>query len=186
LVPFFLLALSVSNTRPFDSGNTAVPNSRYQLIWETDSRNVSLVNGLQARLFEAEALNRLNNFPAALTALNALRAAPPAYVLPGRTIAALPALTNPGTAAAQRDLIFREKGFWLFGTGHRFGDLRRMQRQYGMTQAQVWPTGTWQINRVPGYGSDVTFPTPAAEANNRLMPQTFPGSGIPACTDRNP
>jgi starch-binding outer membrane protein, SusD/RagB family len=178
-------AAGFTTTRPFDSGNTAVPNSRYQLIWDTDSRNVSLINGLQARLFEAEAQNQLGNFSAALGTLNALRAAPPSYVLPGRTIAPLPAIVAPTTAAAQRDLVFREKGFWLFGTGHRFGDLRRMLRQYGMTQAQVWPTGTWQINRVPGYGSDVTFPIPAAEANNRLMPQTFPGSGIPACTDRN-
>ncbi len=179
-------AAGFTTTRPFDSGNTAVPNSRYQLVWETDSRNVSLMNGLQARMYEAEAQNRLGNFSTALSGLNALRAAPPAYVLPGRTIAALPALVAPSTAVAQRDLIFREKAFWLFGTGHRFGDLRRMMRQYGMTQAQVWPNGTWQINRVPGYGSDVTFPIPAAEANNRLMPQTFPGSGIPACIDRNP
>jgi starch-binding outer membrane protein, SusD/RagB family len=178
-------AAGFTTVRPFDSGNTAVPAARYQLIWETDSRNVSLVNGLQARLYEAEAQNRLGSFSAALTTLNALRATPPAYVLPGRTIAAMPALTAPATAAAQRDLVFREKGFWLYGTGHRFGDLRRLMRQYGMTQGQVWPTGTWQINRVPGYGSDVTFPTPSAEANNRLMPQTFPGSGIPACIDRN-
>ena len=52
-----------------------------------------------------------------------------------------------------------------------------------MTQNDVWPNGTWQINRVPGYGTDVTFPTPAAEANNRLIPQSSPG--IPACSDRN-
>lgn len=175
-------------TRPFDSGNTAVPAMRYQLIWETDSRNVAVVSGLQARLYEAEAQNRLGNFATATTGslaiLNALRAAPQPYVLPGRTLAPLAALADPATADARRDLVFREKGFWLFGTGHRFGDFRRMMRQYNMTQTQVWPNGVWQINRVPGYGTDVTFPTPAAEANNRLVPQSQPG--IPACIDRNP
>jgi starch-binding outer membrane protein, SusD/RagB family len=180
-------AAGFTTTRPFDSGNTAVPASRYILTWETDSRNVSLINGLQARLFEAEAQNRLGNFSGAngaLAIMNALRSAPPAYVIPGRPLTALTALADPPTADADRDLIFREKGFWLFGTGHRFGDLRRMMRQYSMTQTQVWPNGTWQINRVPGYSTDVTFPTPAAEANNRLIPQSIPG--IPACIDRNP
>lgn len=181
-------ALNITNVNSFDSNNLAVPRMRYQLIWETDSRNVSLVNGLQARLFEAEAQNRLGNFTTASTGslaiLNALRAAPPAYVLPGRTITGLTPLVDPATADGQRDLIFREKGFWLFGTGHRFGDLRRMMRQYNMTQNQVWPNGVWQINRVPGYSTDVTFPTPAAEANNPLVPQSQPG--VPACIDRNP
>jgi len=177
-------AAGFTTLRPFDSGNNSVPNSRYQLIWETDSRNVSLINGLQARLFEAEAQNRLGNFTTgALPLLNAVRAVPPTYVLPGRTITGLTALADPGTPEARRALVFREKGFWLFGTGHRFGDLRRLQRQYGLTQNDVWPNGTWQINRVPGYGTDVTFPTPAAEANNRLIPQSSPG--IPACIDRN-
>jgi hypothetical protein len=175
-------------TRPFDSGNTSVPNMRYQLIWDTDSRNVAVVSGLQARLYEAEAQNRLGNFATpstgTLAILNALRVTPPTYVLPGRTLAPLAALADPTTADARRDLVFREKGFWLFGTGHRFGDLRRLQRQYGLAQTAVWPNGTWQINRVPGYGTDVTFPTPAAEANNRLIPQST--AGIPACIDRNP
>jgi hypothetical protein len=177
-------AATFTTTRPFDSGNNSVPNQRYSLIWENDSRNVALISGLQARLFEAEAQNRLGNFAGALTTLNALRAAPPAYVLPGRTITGLLPLVDPTTATARRDLVFREKGFWLFGLGHRFGDMRRMMRQYGMTQNEVWPNGVWQINRVPGYGTDVTFPTPAAEANNRLIPQSQPG--VPACIDRNP
>lgn len=180
-------AAGFTTIRPFDSGNNSVPNSRYQLIWENDSRNVALISGLQARLFEAEAQNRLGNFSGAsgsLAIMNALRAAPPAYVLPGRTITGLAPLVDPPTAAGDRDLIFREKGFWLYGTGHRFGDMRRMMRQYSMTQNEVWPNGVWQINRVPGYGVDVTFPTPAAESNNPRIPQTTPG--VPACIDRNP
>ncbi|MES2523517.1 MAG: hypothetical protein V4617_12510 [Gemmatimonadota bacterium] len=170
-----------TNNRPFDSGNTAVPNMLYQLIWPTDASSVALVSGLQARLYEAEALNRTGNFAGALTILNALRAAPPGY---GRTIAAMPALADPGTEAGRRDLIFREKAFWLFGLGHRYGDMRRMMRQYGMTANEVFPNGTWQINRAPGYSTDIVFRTPTAETFNPLQPAGT--DGAPTCLNLNP
>jgi starch-binding outer membrane protein, SusD/RagB family len=174
-------AAGFTTSRPFDSGNTSVPNMLYQLIWPTDASAVSLMNGLQARLYEAEALNRADNFAGALTILNALRAAPPSYT---RTIAAMPALTDPGTAAARRDLIFREKAFWLFGTGHRYPDMRRMMRQYGMTANQVFPNGaTWQINRAPGYSTDIVFRIPTAETFNPRQPIA---NGAALCTDNNP
>lgn len=175
------VAAGFTTTRPFDSGNTSVPNMLYQLVWPTDASSVALISGLQARLFEAEALNQTGNFPAALVILNALRAAPQGY---GRTIAAMTPLTDPGNANARRDLIFREKGFWLFGLGYRYGDMRRMMRQYSMTSTQVFPSGnTWQINRAPGYGTDVVFITPTAETFNPLQPQT---DGVPTCTNRTP
>ena len=34
----------------------------------------------------------------------------------------------PPTAAEQEDLIFYERAFWLYSTGHRLGDLRRLIR----------------------------------------------------------
>lgn len=174
-------AAGFTTARPFDSGNSAVPNMLYQLIWPTDASSVSLVNGTQARLYEAEALNRTGNFAAALAILNALRASPQGYT---RTIAAMPALVDPGTPEARRDLIFREKAFWLFGTGHRYGDMRRMLRQYGMTVNQVFPNGnTWQINRAPGYGSDVVFRIPTAETFNPRQPQS---NGAAQCTNFAP
>ncbi|HYW33358.1 MAG TPA: hypothetical protein VE869_17780 [Gemmatimonas sp.] len=174
-------AVGATNPRPFDTGNTLVPNMLFQLVWPADASSVALVSGLQARLYEAEALNRTGNFAGALTILNALRAAPPGY---GRTIAALPALADPGTDAGRRDLIFREKGFWLFGLGHRYGDLRRMMRQYGMTANQVFPNGTWQLNRTPGYSTDVVFRTPTAESFNPLLP--LGTNGVAACQNFNP
>ncbi|MES2524635.1 MAG: hypothetical protein V4617_18210 [Gemmatimonadota bacterium] len=166
--------------RPFDGVTNGVPDMRYQLVWPTDASSVALMSGLQARLYEAEALNKTGNFAAALTILNALRAAPPGY---GRTIGAMPALSDPGTEAGRRDLIFKEKGFWLFGLGHRYGDLRRMMRQYGMTANEVFPNGTWQLNRVPGYSTDVVFRTPTAETFNPLQPQS---NGAASCTNLNP
>lgn len=174
-------AAGFTTARPFDNANTAVPNMRYQLIWTTDASPVSLLNGLQARLYEAEALNRTGNFAGALAILNSLRVTPPGYT---RTIAAMPPLTDPGTEAGRRDLIFREKGFWLFGTGHRYPDMRRMMRQYGMTANQVFPNGnTWQINRAPGYGNDIVFRTPTAETFNPRVPQN---NGEAQCIDLNP
>ena len=170
-----------TNNRPFDSGNSSVPNMLYQLVWPTDASSVALMSGLQARLYEAEALNQTGNFPGALTILNSLRAAPPGY---GRTIAAMTPLVDPGSAAARRDMIFREKAFWLFGTGHRYPDMRRMMRQYSMTMEQVFPSGnTWQLNRAPGYGTDVVFRIPTAETFNPQQPQN---NGAAACTNFTP
>jgi hypothetical protein len=166
----------------FDSGNSAVPPMRYQLIWPTDAASVALISGLQARLFEAEALNQGGNFGGALTILNSLRATPQGY---GRTIAAMTPLTDPGTPALRRNMIFREKAFWLFGLGHRFGDMRRMMRQYNMGANEVFPNGTWQINRSPGYSTDVVFRTPTAESFNSLQPLN-PATNAPACTNLSP
>ena len=98
-------------------------------------------------------------------------------------LAAMPALADPGTEAARRNLIFREDGFWLFGLGHRYGDMRRMMRQYGMTANEVFPNGTWQINRAPGYSTDVVFRTPTAETFNPLQPQS---NGAATCLNLTP
>jgi len=77
-------------------------------------------------------------------------------------VAGLAPLTDPGTPEAQVDLVFRERAFWLFLTGHRQGDLRRLIRQYGRDPESVYPTGPY-----PGgygtYGVDVNAPLPAQE-----------------------
>jgi hypothetical protein len=77
-------------------------------------------------------------------------------------VAKLGPLQDPGTQDARVDLLFRERAFWLFLTGHRQGDLRRLVREYGRQQQDVYPVGTY-----PGayntYGTDVTAPIPSAE-----------------------
>ncbi|MGV3709237.1 MAG: hypothetical protein ACO1Q7_10370 [Gemmatimonas sp.] len=175
------VAAGLTTNRPFDSTNGAVPNMLYQLIWPTDASSVALMSGLQARLYEAEALNQGGNFTAALTILNTLRATPPGY---GRTIAAMTPLVDPGAANARRDMIFREKAFWLFGLGHRYNDMRRMLRQYQMSPNEVFPNGPWQINRAPGYSTDVVFRTVTAEGFNPSQP--LGTGGAPACTNTAP
>jgi hypothetical protein len=136
----------------------------------------AVVAGVDARLMEAEIALSQNDIAGWLGILNALRTTdrPPTlggnYTLP----AALPLLVDPVTPAARVDLQFREKAFWTFGRGIRLGDLRRLIRQYGRTQDQVFPTGPFF--KLDAYGTDVNFPVPQAEQNNPLSK---------GCTDRN-
>ncbi len=77
-------------------------------------------------------------------------------------VAGLGPLTDPGTPEGRLDLVFRERAFWLFLTGHRQGDLRRLIRQYGRNPETVYPTSSY-----PGgygaYGTDVNAPIPSLE-----------------------
>lgn len=78
--------------------------------------------------------------------------------------------SDPGSAAGQVDLLFRERAFWLYLTGHRQGDLRRLIRQYGRTQQHVYPVGPYPVGLVgEQYGSDVTAPIPTAERTSNPL-----------------
>lgn len=138
--------------------------------------DVPLASGVEARLIEAEAALRANNTALWLQKLNDLRANAAtlmpilvegwANAVPGpnNPTRALAALTDPGTAAARVDLMFRERAFWLYSTGHRHGDMRRLVRQYQRTEGQVFPTGAHHRGGV--YGTDVNFPIPFRETQN--------------------
>ncbi len=136
-----------------------------QGIWKARTDPVTIASGIEARLIEAEALLRNNDPSGFIAKLNQARA----------TRTGLPPLPDPGTSTAREDLLFRERAFWLFGTGHRLGDLRRLIRQYNRTAGGVFPAGTW-FKGGP-YGSDVNFPIPFNETNNPSFAQ---------CTDRTP
>ena len=66
---------------------------------------------------------------------------------------------------------------WLFLTGHRLGDLRRMIKFYSRTANSVFPSGTYLGAAGGQIGTDVNFPVPIDEQNNPSAPK---------CTDRNP
>ncbi len=76
-------------------------------------------------------------------------------------------LTDPGSDDARVDLIFQERGFWLYTRGTRLGDLRRLVREYGRNQADVFPVGPH--HRGGNYGPDVNFPVVFDEENNPLF-----------------
>jgi hypothetical protein len=124
----------------------------------TDSTHVA--DGLEARLIEAEAQLQGGAGAAMVTSLNALRADNTNNG--GFT---LPALADPGTQVGREDLLFRERAFWMFGTGHRLGDLRRLVRQYGRVANSVYPTGDYlHANTV--FGTNTELPVPFDEQNN--------------------
>jgi tetratricopeptide (TPR) repeat protein len=145
---------------------------------------IMISSGIEAKLIVAEDALHRNDVTEWLTTLNALRTSctdgatcptPAPAGLGGVT--GLGLLTDPGagtlppgkTAQEVRvDLMFRERAFWLFLTGHRQGDLRRLVRQYGRPTNQTYPVGSYPFAR-PGspsvYGNDVTFPIPWDERN---------------------
>ena len=137
--------------------------------------NAAIVNGIDARLIEAEARLRADDYVGMMTILNGLRAAPPKLGDVQPTAAQLPPLAVPTDKVAAENLFFREKAFWTFSRGQRLGDLRRLVRQYGRTVDNVYPVGTHY--RGGEYGTDVNLPVPKDEEKNN---PNFSG-----CLDRN-
>ncbi|GBD32683.1 hypothetical protein HRbin33_01657 [bacterium HR33] len=120
---------------------------------------------MEARLIVAENQLRTGDVAGWLGILNSLR----------NTVPGLDPLADPGDGASRVDLHFRERAFWLFGTAHRLGDLRRLVRQYGRDAERVFPTGPYF--KGGSYGPDVNLPIPFDEENNPQFSQ---------CLDRNP
>jgi hypothetical protein len=134
--------------------------------------SVPLATGLEARLIEAEDSLNVGAVTGYLAVDNALRAAPPSYVLRGSPAAPIPAsaftstLSDPGTPAARVDQHFKERAYWLWATGQRLSDMRRLMRQYGRTEIAVFPTGAYFKQNLQYDGHDVNFPVPFDEENN--------------------
>jgi len=141
--------------KPFDPSTPPVPPSlAIQQKWPTRYSSVNLMTGIEARLIQAEAQLKGGDAGTSLGTLNTLRT----------TVTGLAPLTDAGTPAARVDQLFRERAFWLFGTGHRLGDFRRLVRTYGRTVDTVYPTGAWW--KGGNYGPDVAFPIPQSEEAN--------------------
>lgn len=123
----------------------------------------------EAQLIIAESELQAGGFSAMTDRLNALRAA-----------AGLSEdIVAPADLVSGTDLLFRERAFWLFATGHRLGDMRRLIRQYGRDAETVFPTGEY-FKGGQTYGTGVNLPLPRREGNNPNLPDTPDG-----CLDRN-
>jgi len=153
--------------KSFDTSTNFIALTMYGRVEPTP-----IVSGLDARLIEAEAQLNANNLAGMTATLNALRGS--AQTLGALTTPVMAPLTAPATKEAAIDLYFREKAFWTYSRGQRLGDLRRLIRQYGRTQQNVFPTGTFF--KGGNYGTDVNFPVHVDETNN----PAFTG-----CADRN-
>jgi len=152
-----------SNGRDTTKGQDGFTFSRRTPLYG-QTTPVAVVNGIDARLIEAEAALKANDPATMLAILNALRAARPTIGTVTPAAGTLPPLVDPGTEAGRVDLLFREKAFWTFTRGQRLGDLRRLIRQYGRTPATTFPEG--QHYRGGTYGPDVNLPVPFDELNN--------------------
>ncbi len=116
--------------------------------------SVTTADYIEAQLIIAEGELQTSAFAAMTGRLNDLR-----------DPVGLDPLNTPGDLAEATDLLFRERAFWLFATGHRLGDLRRLIRQYGRDPETVFPTGEYYKGGLT-YGTDVNLPLPRREANN--------------------
>jgi len=144
------VAVQSSGLSRFDNVTPMVRFLRYNSL----SSPVVHVSGIEARMIEAEAALAAGDVNTWLAKLNAARA----------TVSGMAPLTDPG-AAARVDLMFRERAFWLYMTGHRLGDLRRLVRQYGRGPETVFPTGAYHKDNLIR-GTDVNIVIPISERNN--------------------
>ena len=140
----------------FDEESSGLDNTTPQftlLKYPDASASVVLADGIEARLIEAEASLQGSDLGGMTTILNDLRAT-----------LDLDQLDQPATQEEGVDLLFSERAFWMFATGHRLGDMRRLIRQYGRSPEAVFPSGTYI--KGGNYGSDVNLPMPQEEGNN--------------------
>lgn len=148
--------------------------------------DVPLASGVEARLIEAEGALQRGDVLTMLQKLNGIRANSSQLLnglYPGRRLTdafktngsetTLAPLTDPADLttsastqfAARRDLVFRERALWMYNTGHRQGDLRRLARApYNLATTAVFPSGPHFRGGL--YGNDVAYPVPFAEQNN--------------------
>lgn len=138
---------------------TAFIPAKYNFL-TADSSTVTVADWIEARLIQAEASLHAGDTAAWLRQLNHLRTT---AITP-----ALDTLTDPGVASARLDTMFAERAAWLYLTGHRLGDMRRLIRQYGRRQDRVFPVGSYG-GAFGSYGDAVNIPVPDLERRNPLF-----------------
>ena len=125
-----------------------------QLKFNSSSVPVALASGIEARLIEAEAAASADDAQTVENIHNELRAA-----------MGLSELDLSGISG--EDLLlahFSERAFWLFSTGHRLGDLRRLVDVYDMMSSSVFPWGPYF--KGGEYNPNLKFLVPQSESNN--------------------
>ena len=138
--------------------------------------DIPLASGIEARLIQAEAQLNAGDVAGWLATLNTLRASVASLLgvyrpdqiqtlPPSPGVPSLAPLTDPGTFQSRVLLTMKERAFWMYLTGHRLGDLRRLVRNYGFAQDAVFPSGAfWRSGGT--YGTDVALLVPFNEQNN--------------------
>jgi hypothetical protein len=112
-----------------------------------------MASGIEAQLILAEEALSTGQIGTWATILNNLRVnaiSPAMQLLPADS-------TTTASPSLQLEVMFRERAFWLFGTGHRLGDLRRLAHWYGISPNSLYPVGPYQ-GGTTDYGSSVVYP----------------------------
>jgi hypothetical protein len=132
-------------------------------------------DGIDAKLMVIEA--NLNagagsqaSFDAEYAALNALRASGPPTGTPALTTG------SPTTMTAAVTLLYQERAFWNYLSGHRLGDLRRLIQIYKRNPEQVFPTGALTPPLIGNYGTSTNIVIPQSERNNPNFQGCLPGA----------
>lgn len=140
-VPVVLATNSIGTTLPVDPNDT-IPSGTF-----------ILASGVEGQLIQAEAALKSGQVSTWRDILNSLRQnviAPSITSFPSDS-------TDNASASTRLGVMFRERAYWLFLSGHREGDLRRLIRQYGLQAEAVFPTGAYGGVAGGTYGTDVTF-----------------------------
>ncbi len=127
-----------------------------QLKYPTRTSPIPLATGAEALLIQAEGALATGSTSQFLAFLTRSRAA----------VGDAAPVTDPGTLTGRQDLLFQERGFTLWLTGHRLGDMRRLIRFYNRGAETVFPTGPYSGQGIDNYGTDVNLPIPIQEQNN--------------------
>ena len=168
-----LLTVTADGTYTFDKNNPLI--KAFLEKCSNPAVPFALASWEEAVLIRAEAALHATVHPGAdhtwLGLLNELRAIAP---IPGTYRPDpdhLPPLHDPGNDHARLALLFAERASWLFLTGERQGDLRRLVRNYHWPQDHVYPTGPYVTPQgiagpIGHYGTDITLPIPPIERIN--------------------
>lgn len=133
--------------------------------YASSSAPIVVANGIEARLIEAEAALHNRDVTTWTTLLNTLRST--------GLSTPIPALTSDSTTTAsdsvRLDVMMRERAMWLYGTGHRAGDMRRLVAEYQRQATDVYPAGFQTYLYVPeSYVPTTNLPAPQGEVTNNL------------------
>ena len=142
-----------------DSGGAGFDGVReliYQLKYPQRTSPIPLATGAEARLIQAEGALTAGSTTQFLTYLTQARTA----------VGDAAPITDPGDLTGRQNLLFQERGFTLWLTGHRLGDMRRLVRFYKRGAETVYPTGAYSGQGINTYGTDVNLPIPVQEQNN--------------------
>lgn len=147
---------------PWEDGGSGFDSSvdlLLQLKYTDRASPIVLADGVEARLVDAEAALRAGETGTFEQIHNDLRAR-----LDSEDVGAIDADTM--SAQERVDFHFRERALWLWLTGHRLGDMRRLVRQYDRDAESVYPSGSYFKPQFSTYGDALTLIVPFEERNN--------------------